>query len=101
MATGGQGSVVPIDGGGTGADNAEEARANLDVYSRAEVDLEIDNATPISHRNSIGCGKNSNNCNCSSRGKLILDIMTAKKLRDALNAEGVAHLSLLVELGAV
>ena len=46
VATGGQGSVVSIDGGGTGADNAEEARANLDVYSQAEVDFKIDEATP-------------------------------------------------------
>lgn len=46
VATGGQGSVVLIDGGGTGADNAEEARANLDVYSQAEVDFKIDEATP-------------------------------------------------------
>lgn len=45
--------ILPIASGGTGADNTEEARSNLDVYSKAEVDekldnIEIDEVVPIS-----------------------------------------------------
>lgn len=37
--------TIKITGGGTGADNAADARANLDVYSKAEVDALIASIT--------------------------------------------------------
>lgn len=92
VATGGQGSVVPIDGGGTGADNAEEARANLDVYSQAEVDLEIDNATPQATHTALGVAKIATTA-IAQTATNDTDIITAKKLRDALNAGGSAPIS--------
>ena len=48
----------PVTKGGTGATNAEDARANLDVYSQAEVDLAIDEAvsatTPLATESVAG-----------------------------------------------
>lgn len=89
VATGGQGSVVPIDGGGTGADNAEEARANLDVYSQAEVDFKIDEATPDASTEVKGLAKIATTA-IAQAGTDDTDFLTAKKLRVALNASGVA-----------
>ena len=88
VATGGQGSVVPIDGGGTGADNAEEARANLDVYSQAEVDFKIDEATPDASTEVKGLAKIATTA-IAQAGANDTDILTPKKLRDALNASGI------------
>lgn len=92
VATGGQGSVVPIDGGGTGADNAEEARANLDVYSQVEVDFKIDEATPDASTEVKGLAKIATTA-IAQEGTNDTDIITAKKLRDALNAGGSAPVS--------
>ena len=92
VATGGQGSVVPIDGGGTGADNAEEARANLDVYSQAEVDFKIDEATPDASTEVKGLAKIATTA-IAQAGANDTDILTPKKLRDALNASGSAPVS--------
>ena len=36
--------TVPVESGGTGADNAADARTNLGVYSKAETDAAINNA---------------------------------------------------------
>lgn len=51
----------PVTKGGTGATNAEDARANLDVYSQAEVDLAIDEAvsatTPFATESVAGIAK--------------------------------------------
>lgn len=88
VATGGQGSVVSIDGGGTGADNAEEARANLDVYSQAEVDFKIDEATPDASTEVKGLAKIATTA-IAQAGANDTDILTPKKLRDALNASGI------------
>jgi hypothetical protein len=44
--TGGSGDTTPIDGGGTGATTAPDARANLDVYSKEEVDTAITTSMP-------------------------------------------------------
>lgn len=41
-ASSGAGEIVGIAYGGTGADNVADARTNLEVYSKAEVDEELD-----------------------------------------------------------
>lgn len=41
-ASSGAGEILGIAYGGTGADNAADARTNLEVYSKAEVDEELD-----------------------------------------------------------
>lgn len=41
-ASSGAGEIIPIQYGGTGANNVEDARTNLDVYSKGEVDEELD-----------------------------------------------------------
>lgn len=39
--------VLPLTAGGVGANNAGDARTNLDVYSKAEVDTAVDQATSV------------------------------------------------------
>lgn len=47
VQTGGTGTTLAVDGGGTGATTATEARTNLDVYSKAEVNTAITTSVPI------------------------------------------------------
>lgn len=47
VQTGGTGTILAVDGGGTGATTATEARTNLDVYSKAEVNTAISTSVPI------------------------------------------------------
>ncbi|NNG82046.1 hypothetical protein [Acinetobacter sp. ANC 5378] len=92
IQTGGQGNIVPIEGGGTGADNAGDARGNLSVYSIQEVDSEISdaiNAIPNATETVAGKAKIATTAIAKS-GINDTDIITAKKLRDALNAKGDA-----------
>lgn len=89
VATGGQGSIVSIEGGGTGSTTEEGARAKLDVYSQAEVDLKIDEATPDASTEVKGLAKIATTA-IAQAGMNDTDIITAKKLRDALNAKGIA-----------
>lgn len=90
VATGGQGSVVSIDGGGTGADNAEEARANLDVYSQAEVDFKIDEATPDASTEAKGLAKIATTA-IAQAGINDTDFITALKLRGVLFGVGQTY----------
>ena len=87
VATGGQGSVVPIDGGGTGATTVAEARTNLGVMSSTEVENAINSATPQSTATTFGVAKIATTA-IAQAGTNDTDIITAKKLRDALNADG-------------
>lgn len=86
----------PVTKGGTGATNAEDARANLDVYSQAEVDLAIDEAvsatTPDATETVAGKAKIATTA-IAQVGVNDTDFITAKKLRDALNASGDAPVS--------
>lgn len=47
VQTGGTGTTLTVEGGGTGATTATEARTNLDVYSKEEVDEAITTSVPI------------------------------------------------------
>ncbi|WFP97526.1 hypothetical protein P3S51_04100 [Acinetobacter sp. ANC 7201] len=88
VATGGAGNVVLIEGGGTGADNAVDARENLSVYSKAETNAIAPNATEAT----AGKAKIATTA-IAQTGVNDTDFLTAKKLRDALNAEGEAPIS--------
>lgn len=59
IQTGGSGSIVSIEGGGTGATTAEEARTNLNVYSKEEALNEIKNrpSLPIGHTHIRGVAR--------------------------------------------
>ena len=92
VATGGAGNVIPIAGGGTGADNAVDARGNLSVYSIQEVDSEISgaiNAIPDATEATAGKAKIATTA-IAQAGTNDTDFLTAKKLRSALDADGVA-----------
>jgi len=58
----GSGSVTPIANGGTNATNSSDARTNLDVYSKSEVDTQITNIN-----NAIGGITNEQIVNGNSR----------------------------------
>jgi hypothetical protein len=90
VATGGQGSVVSIDGGGTGSTTEEGARANLDVYSQAEVDLKIDEATPDASTEVKGLAKIATTA-IAQEGVNDTDFITPLKLKEI--AFGVAQSS--------
>lgn len=92
VQTGGAGEVLSIESGGTGGTTVEAARTNLDVYSQAEVDIEIDEATPDASTTTRGLAKIATTI-IAKAGVNDTDIITAKKLRDALNAEGSAPVS--------
>lgn len=96
IATGGAGGVVTIAGGGTGADNAVDARENLSVYSKQKVDDAISSAIPSDVPNATettaGKAKIATTA-IAQAGTNNTDIITAKKLRDALNAVGIAPVS--------
>lgn len=80
--------ITPIAAGGTGSTTEEGARAKLDVYSQAEVDLKIDEATPDASTEVKGLAKIATIA-IAKTGVNDTDFITAKKLRDALNASGV------------
>ena len=93
IATGGSGNIVGIENGGTGADTAEDARNNLDVYSQTEVDTAIASAIPpaIPNATETTAGKAKIATTAIAQaGTNDADFLTAKKLRDALNASGDA-----------
>ena len=92
VATGGQGSIVSIEGGGTGATTVAEARTNLGVMSSTEVENAINSATPQSTETALGVAKIATTA-IAQAGTNDTDIITAKKLRDALNASGGAPIS--------
>lgn len=89
VATGGEGIVLGIGSGGTGSTTEEGARAKLDVYSQAEVDFKIDEATPDASTEVKGLAKIATTA-IAQAGTNDTDIITAKKLRNALNATGTA-----------
>ena len=88
VATGGEGNVVGVAGGGTGATTVAEARTNLGVMSSTEVENAINSATPQATETALGVAKIATTA-ISKAGTNDTDIITAKKLRDALNASGV------------
>ena len=79
--------TVEIANGGTGATTPAAARTNLDVYSKAETDniASIPNATIAT----AGKAKIATTA-LAQEGINNTDFITAKKLRDALNASGSA-----------
>ena len=84
-------SLTPSNNLSDVADEAE-ARTNLDVYSQAEVDTAIANATPTipdATETTSGKAKIATTA-IAQAGTNDTDIITSKKLRDALNAEGEA-----------
>ena len=89
VATGGEGNVVGVAGGGTGATTAAEARTNLGVMSSTEVENAINSATPQSTETTFGVAKIATTA-IAQAGVNDTNIITAKKLRDALNASGDA-----------
>ena len=92
IATGGAGSVVGVAGGGTGATTVAEARTNLGVMSSTEVENAINSATPQSTETALGVAKIATTA-IAQAGLNDTDFITAKKLRDALNAQGDAPIS--------
>lgn len=104
IATGGSGNIVGIENGGTGADTAEDARNNLDVYSQTEVDTAIASAIPpaIPNATETTAGKAKIATTAIAQaGTNDADFLTAKKLRDALNASGVLPIYALRSWGIV
>ena len=93
-------TVIAVGSGGSGATTAEDARANLDVYSQAEVDLKIDEATPDASTEVKGLAKIATTA-IAQAGIDDTDFLTAKKLRDALNASGVLPIYALRSWGIV
>ena len=89
IATGGEGNVVGVAGGGTGATTVAEARTNLGVMSSTEVENAINSATPQSTETTFGVAKIATTA-IAQAGVNDADIITAKKLRDALNVGGSA-----------
>lgn len=90
VATGGAGNVVPISIGGTGATTKEQARENLDVPSIGDVTTALEVLqTPNATETTAGKAKIATTA-IAQAGVNNTDIITAKKLRDALNAEGEA-----------
>jgi hypothetical protein len=79
----------PVTKGGTGATNAEDARANLDVYSQAEVDFAIDEAvsetTPLATESTAGKAKIATTA-IAQAGLNDTDFITALKLKQTLGA---------------
>lgn len=92
VATGGEGIVVGVAGGGTGATTVAEARTNLGVMSSTEVKNAINSATPQATETALGAAKIATTA-IAQAGVNDTDIITAKKLRNALNAEGEAPVS--------
>lgn len=92
ISTGGEGNVVGVAGGGTGATTAAEARTNLGVMSATEVATAINNATPQATETAFGVAKIATTV-IAQTATNDTDIITAKKLRDALNATGSAPIS--------
>lgn len=89
IASGGAGNIVAIGGGGTGGTTAEEARTNLDVLSKTETNTAITNSTKQATESVKGQAKIATTA-IAQAGTNDTDFLTAKKLRDALNAEGDA-----------
>ena len=87
VATGGEGNVVGVAGGGTGATTVAEARTNLGVMSSTEVENAINSATPQAAETAFGVAKIATTA-IAQAGTNDTDFLTAKKLRDALNASG-------------
>ena len=85
IATGGEGNVVGVAGGGTGATTVAEARTNLGVMSSTEVENAINSATPQAAETAFGVAKIATTA-IAQAGTNDTDFLTAKKLRDALNA---------------
>lgn len=92
VATGGEGNVVGVAGGGTGATTVAEARTNLGVMSSTEVENAINSATPQATEAALGVAKIATTA-IAQAGTNDTDIITAKKLRDALSASGDAPVS--------
>lgn len=57
VATGGEGNVVGVAGGGTGATTVAEARTNLGVMSSTEVENAINSDTPQATGTALGVAK--------------------------------------------
>lgn len=81
----------PVTKGGTGATNAEDARANLDVYSQAEVDLAIDEAvsatTPFATESVAGIAKIATTA-IAQAGVNDTDFVTPLKVRSVSFGQG-------------
>ena len=92
VATGGQANIISIGGGGTGATTAEGARTNLSVPSVMEMNTAIASATPNATEVVAGKAKIATTA-IAQAGTNDTDIITAKKLRNALNASDGAPIS--------
>lgn len=89
IASGGEGKILSIQNGGTGGTTVEEARTNLDVLSKTETNTVITNSTKQATESVKGQAKIATTA-IAQAGTNNTDIITAKKLRDALNASGSA-----------
>lgn len=94
----GAGWVIPYLGKSNNLDDVPSkttARNNLDVYSKTEADIAIANATPtITNATETTAGKAKIATTAIAQaGTNDTDIITAKKLRAALNATGNAPIS--------
>lgn len=92
VATGGQGSIVSIEGGGTGAENKADARNNLEIFSKTETEEKINELVPSAGEVKAGKAKIATTA-IAQAGTNDTDIITPKKLRNALNASGDAPVS--------
>lgn len=91
VQTGGAGEVLSIESGGTGGMTVEAARTNLDVYSQSDTDEKIETAiAAFPNATEVVKGKAKiATTEIAKAGINDTDFITAKKLRDALNASGV------------
>ncbi len=91
VQTGGAGEVLSIESGGTGGMTVEAARTNLDVYSQSDTDEKIETAiAAFPNATEVVQGKAKiATTEIAKAGINDTDFITAKKLRDALNASGV------------
>lgn len=88
--------IVPITQGGTGSDTAQGARTKLDVMSTTEVNNAISSIVPpgVPNASETVAGKAKIATSAIAQaGTNDADILTPKKLRDALNTTGAAPIS--------
>ena len=103
VQTGGAGEVLSIESGGTGGMTVEAARTNLDVYSQSDTDEKIETAiAAFPNATEVVKGKAKiATTEIAKAGINDTDFITAKKLRDALNASGVLPIYALRSWGIV
>lgn len=98
-ANGAEFTLLTIEGGGTGAANAGDARINLDVYSRGEVDLLVTSATP--GENSVTNAMLRDSAACSLMGRAANSIGDPADILSTLDGQVARRAAGVVGFGAL